>query len=269
MHDRTMAEAQGGKDKSQAKLPPNQRHKQRPLSVLTREELEVRVRQLEAHNTQLRNLLTKSQAGGMADLSSIHTKQAKQREFDFTKHSHRHVALKLCYLGWNYQGFAVQEDSQNTIESQLFAALLKTRLIESRETSNYHRKGMKLKSLSLQEKVKVLARMDAGASMRAICAEFDIKSSSFYPFTERQTKGFTDSISWVTPNSSSNSCGRTDKGVSAFDQVISITLRSKLRKGIGMLDPSEANTPSTTERLREQEEEKMEEEGRKSIIFSY
>ncbi|KAG0717344.1 putative inorganic phosphate cotransporter [Chionoecetes opilio] len=45
------------------------------------------------------------------------------------------------------------------------------------------RKGMKLKSLSLQEKVKVLARMDAGASMRAICAEFDIKSSTFCPFT--------------------------------------------------------------------------------------
>ncbi|KAG0715591.1 Nitric oxide-associated protein 1 [Chionoecetes opilio] len=42
---------------------------------------------------------------------------------------------------------------------------------------------MKLKSLSLQEKVKVLARMDAGASMRTICAEFDIKSSTFYPFT--------------------------------------------------------------------------------------
>ncbi|KAG0720826.1 Pyruvate dehydrogenase phosphatase regulatory subunit, mitochondrial [Chionoecetes opilio] len=42
---------------------------------------------------------------------------------------------------------------------------------------------MKLKSLSLQEKVKVLARMDAGASMRAICAKFDIKSSTFYPFT--------------------------------------------------------------------------------------
>ncbi|KAG0730350.1 putative OPA3-like protein CG13603 [Chionoecetes opilio] len=44
------------------------------------------------------------------------------------------------------------------------------------------RKGMKLKSLSLQERVKVLARMDAGASMCAICAEFDIKSSTFYPF---------------------------------------------------------------------------------------
>ncbi|KAG0729263.1 Magnesium-activated aldehyde dehydrogenase, cytosolic [Chionoecetes opilio] len=39
-------------------------------------------------------------------------------------------------------------------------------------------------ALSLQKKVKVLARMDAGASMGAICAEFDIKSSTFYPFTD-------------------------------------------------------------------------------------
>ena len=42
------------------------------------------------------------------------------------------------------------------------------------------RKGMKLKSLSLQDKLKVLARIDAGASMRSVCAEFDIKSSTFY-----------------------------------------------------------------------------------------
>ncbi|KAG0730333.1 Pre-mRNA-splicing factor 38B [Chionoecetes opilio] len=35
-------------------------------------------------------------------------------------------------------------------------------------------------ALSLQKKVKVLARMDAGVSMRAICAEFDIKSSTFH-----------------------------------------------------------------------------------------
>ncbi|KAG0716062.1 Protein FAM160B1 [Chionoecetes opilio] len=35
-------------------------------------------------------------------------------------------------------------------------------------------------ALSLQKKVKVLARMDAGVSMRAICAEFDVKSSTFH-----------------------------------------------------------------------------------------
>lgn len=74
----------------------------------------------------------------------------------------RHIFLKFYYLGWDYQGFAVQEDTTSTIENHLFSALTKTCLIESRETSNYHR------------------------------------------------------------------CGRTDKGVSAFSQVISLDIRSRL-----------------------------------------
>ena len=65
-------------------------------------------------------------------------------------------------MGWYYQGFAVQENTANTIEHHLFSALTKSCLIENRETSNYHR------------------------------------------------------------------CGRTDKGVSAFSQVISLDIRSCL-----------------------------------------
>lgn len=65
-------------------------------------------------------------------------------------------------MGWDYQGFATQEDTTSTIEYHLFAALTKCCLIENRETSNYHR------------------------------------------------------------------CGRTDKGVSAFSQVISLDIRSCL-----------------------------------------
>lgn len=56
----------------------------------------------------------------------------------------------------------MQEDSGNTIEHHLFAALLKSCCIESRESTNYHR------------------------------------------------------------------CGRTDKGVSSFSQVISLDIRSRL-----------------------------------------
>jgi len=46
------------------------------------------------------------------------------------------------------QGFAVQEDSEKTVEAALFDALLKTRLIESRATSNYHRCGRTDKGVS-------------------------------------------------------------------------------------------------------------------------
>ena len=47
--------------------------------------------------------------------------------------------LKFAYLGWDYHGFTVQEDTLNTIEHFLFVALTKTKLVEERESSNYNR----------------------------------------------------------------------------------------------------------------------------------
>ncbi|XP_061519901.1 tRNA pseudouridine(38/39) synthase isoform X2 [Phycodurus eques] len=101
-------------------------------------------------------------------------KKGKERPFDFTAHPRRHVALRLAYLGWAYQGFAVQENTDNTVEARLFETLLKTRLIQDRQSSNYHR------------------------------------------------------------------CGRTDKGVSAFSQVITIDLRSTQYSGLGVTIPENA-----------------------------
>lgn len=75
-------------------------------------------------------------------------KASKERPFDFSAHPRRHVALRLAYLGWAYQGFAVQENTDNTVEARLFEALLKTRLIQERQTSNYHRCGRTDKGVS-------------------------------------------------------------------------------------------------------------------------
>lgn len=93
--------------------------------------------------------------------------QKEAKEFDFSKYNFKHVALKILYLGWDYLGFVVQENSTDTIEHHLFEALMKTKLIKDRASSNYHR------------------------------------------------------------------CGRTDKGVSSFGQVISIDLRSNLKDSGG------------------------------------
>ncbi|XP_063791568.1 tRNA pseudouridine(38/39) synthase [Pseudophryne corroboree] len=68
-------------------------------------------------------------------------KQRPQRPFDFSAHPKQHVALRLAYLGWSYHGFASQENTANTVEEVLFEALTKTRLLENRQTSNYHRCG--------------------------------------------------------------------------------------------------------------------------------
>ncbi|KAF3853677.1 hypothetical protein F7725_014365 [Dissostichus mawsoni] len=75
-------------------------------------------------------------------------KVAKERPFDFSAHPRRHVALRLAYLGWSYQGFAVQDNTDNTVEARLFEALLKTRLIQDRQSSNYHRCGRTDKGVS-------------------------------------------------------------------------------------------------------------------------
>eukprot|EP00879_Flechtneria_rotunda_P018895 GHRR01019833.1.p1 GENE.GHRR01019833.1~~GHRR01019833.1.p1 ORF type:complete len:179 (+),score=51.19 GHRR01019833.1:340-876(+) len=52
-----------------------------------------------------------------------------QKVFDFAKYSQRYVALHLMYVGWSYQGFARQADSENTIEGCLFPALRRVKLI--------------------------------------------------------------------------------------------------------------------------------------------
>lgn len=121
-----------------------------------------RVQELEQEVQRLKNEQANNKDSTVRE-NSLGAGKAK-RAFDFSAHGRRHVALKIAYLGWGYQGFASQENTNNTIEEKLFEALTKTRLVESRQTSNYHR------------------------------------------------------------------CGRTDKGVSAFGQVISLDLRSHFPK---------------------------------------
>ncbi|KAF7242222.1 tRNA pseudouridine(38/39) synthase [Varanus komodoensis] len=132
-----------------------------------REKLLKRVQELEETVQRLEAKLWESKEPihtGMNLPASGKPKKRLQRPFDFSAYDQRHVALKIAYLGWGYQGFASQENTNNTIEQKLFEALGKTRLVESRQASNYHR------------------------------------------------------------------CGRTDKGVSAFGQVISLDLRSNFSK---------------------------------------
>ncbi|KAM6190912.1 tRNA pseudouridine(38/39) synthase isoform 2-T2 [Sarcoramphus papa] len=138
-------------------------------SAVTDQELLLRrVQELEEEVKRLREKLREDKEGaGRREVPSApgKAKKRQQRPFDFGAYGRRHVALKIAYLGWGYQGFASQENTNNTIEEKLFEALKKTRLVDDRQTSNYHR------------------------------------------------------------------CGRTDKGVSAFGQVISLDLRSNLSEG--------------------------------------
>ncbi|XP_028394094.1 tRNA pseudouridine(38/39) synthase-like [Dendronephthya gigantea] len=150
-----------------------------------REELLARLTELENRNRDLEEQLSRVQQNQSSISSqSINKKQKNEKEpklkkrkvFDFSRYNVRYVALKIAYLGWDYHGFASQENNENTIEGHLFNALQKACLIKDRSTCNYSR------------------------------------------------------------------CGRTDKGVSAFAQVISLEIRSNLDEGDGVIQKKESNT---------------------------
>lgn len=109
------------------------------------EKLLKRVQELEQEVQRLKEQTNNKDSNIRENYSG--TGKAK-RAFDFSAHGRRHVALRIAYLGWGYQGFASQENTNNTIEEKLFEALTKTRLVESRQTSNYHRCGRTDKGVS-------------------------------------------------------------------------------------------------------------------------
>lgn len=47
---------------------------------------------------------------------------------------------------------------------------------------------MKLKYLSLEDKLKVLERVDSGATMQTVCIEFGVKPSTFYDIKKNRDK---------------------------------------------------------------------------------
>ncbi|XP_046850164.1 tRNA pseudouridine(38/39) synthase-like [Xenia sp. Carnegie-2017] len=160
------------------------KRKRNPYEDLDREELLAKLTELEHQNKLLRQHLTSVEKNMHTHLTPDNWEndkgkpsnlKKKRKGFDFSRYNVRHVALKIAYLGWDYHGFASQENIENTIEAHLFNALKKSCLIEERSTCNYSR------------------------------------------------------------------CGRTDKGVSAFAQVISLHVRSNLDEGKGIIVSKDPN----------------------------
>ncbi|KAG1471151.1 hypothetical protein G6F56_002289 [Rhizopus delemar] len=71
-------------------------------------------------------------------------KQWKNRPFDMAKYTKRKIALRVAYIGWNYIGFASQQEPERipTIEDQLFRALKECKLVaDIDESVDYTRCG--------------------------------------------------------------------------------------------------------------------------------
>ncbi|SCU78711.1 LADA_0A07052g1_1 [Lachancea dasiensis] len=93
-------------------------------------------------------------------------RKKKDRPFNFSKYNTRFIAIKFAYLGWNYNGLAIQKEPTPlpTVEGTILKAMNACKLVPSMNPQDYK-------------------------------------------FSR---------------------CGRTDKGVSAMNQVISLNVRSSL-----------------------------------------
>lgn len=96
------------------------------LDNLPKDDLIAMVIKLESYNKQLKNILEKK----VNPPTNEYKRKKTDRSFDFSKFHKRHILLKFCYLGWDYEGYVVQENTTNTIEFELFQALSKVCLIE-------------------------------------------------------------------------------------------------------------------------------------------
>lgn len=128
---------------------------------LTKEELS------SLNHEQLVNLCLKLQESPKT--KTRNQKKKEDRPLNWEKFSIRHIAFKVIYFGWKYQGLAYQKEIDNTVEHYLIQAFKKCKLIEDFSQCNWSRSG------------------------------------------------------------------RTDKGVSAFCQVVSLYVRSNVKNGVGVI----------------------------------
>ncbi|KAF2743789.1 pseudouridine synthase [Sporormia fimetaria CBS 119925] len=117
----------------------------------------------------------------------------KAKPFDASKYSTRLIALKFAYLGQKYNGFEHHRNNSTplpTVEEELWKALVKTRLISPVATTKE--------------------------------GETDYGRVGKKEFETWEREGA--DVNWEGCEYSK--CGRTDRGVSAFGQVIGVRVRS-------------------------------------------
>ncbi|CCK69990.1 pseudouridine synthase DEG1 KNAG_0D02400 [Huiozyma naganishii CBS 8797] len=117
-------------------------------------------------DTNTNNKRRKSEEEPASKKKKRNKKKNSVKPFDFSRHHTRFIALRFAYLGWKYNGLALQKEptALPTVEETILEVMNKCKLVPSMEPLDYN-------------------------------------------FSR---------------------CGRTDKGVSAMNQVISLTVRSNL-----------------------------------------
>lgn len=89
--------------------------------------------------------------------SELFLTTTRKEKGDLSHYSRRHVALKIMYMGARFHGFASEASTQRTVESELFTALEKTKLmIGGKLEAKYTRCGRTDKGVSANGQVIAL-----------------------------------------------------------------------------------------------------------------
>ncbi|KAL4487859.1 hypothetical protein ABPG72_022719 [Tetrahymena utriculariae] len=100
------------------------------------------------HNNDIKVNVTQNNSFNDSKKQKKEQKQNNKKENLFEIYQQQHYALKMSYVGINYQGLAYQQETENTVEEQLFKALEKTTLIKNRDNCNFTRSGRTDKGVS-------------------------------------------------------------------------------------------------------------------------
>lgn len=116
--------------------------------------------------------------------ASEKTSTKTPRIFDMGRYGQRMIALRLNYQGWRFNGFASQPGNQDTVEAHLFAALLRTRLIEAADSCHYSRAG----------------RTDVGVSALAQVVGLRVRSTLAPPSAGKEEVDYVKTINSALPD---------------------------------------------------------------------
>jgi len=196
--------------------------------------------QLKAQTAQIAELTKAASEANGTSLSPSTVSSKPGREFDASRHSTRFIALKFSYLGHRYNGFEHANRCFTplpTIEEVLWKALRKTRLINPPIPEG------------------------ADASYETVHDSKERERRYYIHGKSRPADAHRKQrleVSWEGCQYSK--CGRTDRGVSAFGQVIGIRVRSnapvqkeELLANSGEEDSQDDTTPLDADAFPEQE----------------
>ena len=204
--------------------------------------------QLQSQQAQLRVALTKSRPqttskhiqeslSSPLPLSSRTPLQVKSKPapspFDFSAHPTRHIALKFSYLGQYYNGFEHANGTVNplpTVEEVLWKALRKARLIAPElpvgSDTSYD------VVWDTRERLRRYGRRNSiGKKIKKIDKDWGENGGVLDGGgVDKQQEIEKERLDVVWDGCEYSKCGRTDRGVSAFGQVVALRVRSRLKQ---------------------------------------